>query len=179
MGEWTLCLSLLCLRNLWSFVKIFEKRVKTYPSMKNFITQKKLWLRNFMILCLNIFESKATQVWHFLQVSDVLKWQEFFSSKRETIWSLRSLPWCKRSCYTFLETSNQYFLGPILSRVLQHFKCTLGHAGKQRRLNILRNIMNRNLLMIFFNRDLFGLEKVVVLLLKRIYFKSLFLSKGC
>ena len=70
MGEWTLCLSLLCLRNLWSFVKIFEKKGQNSPKHEKFVTQDKLWLRNFMILCLNIFESKATQAWQ----SWLFKW---------------------------------------------------------------------------------------------------------
>ena len=39
-------------------------------------------------------------------------------------------PWGTWSCFTFLETSNQYLLGLRLSWVLQHFKCLPDHYNK-------------------------------------------------
>ena len=63
-----------CLCFVWEIYyplsKYLKKKGQNSPKHEKFVTQDKLWLRNFMILCLNIFESKATQAWQ----SWLFKW---------------------------------------------------------------------------------------------------------
>ena len=61
-------------------------------------------------------------------------------------------PWGTRLCFTFLETSNQYLLGPRLSWVLQHLKGLLGLAKKSCFTSKLLNAFDLNWTKLYFHK---------------------------